>query len=72
MMDTDKPQGRKGGAPSRPKATEGLDKDLAKTGADDRPRWEDELLGEFLQNPSPEGQGSQEEKGVVPGKKKPG
>ncbi|MBB5215949.1 hypothetical protein [Parapusillimonas granuli] len=69
MIDTDKPQGRRGGAPSRPDAKERHD-GRASAGADDRPRWEDELLGSLLQNPSPEGDGSREEKGIVPGKKR--
>ena len=69
-MDTDKQKGRQGGVSSPPNAAEENDKDL-KPWADDRPQWEDELLGTFLQNPSAEGKGSQAEKAVVPGAKKP-
>lgn len=41
---------------------------------DDSPRREDELLGDLLQDPSPEDDGKlsgQDEKGVIPGKKTP-
>jgi hypothetical protein len=72
MVNTDKPRNPQGGAPNQPKTKQDRDKTPAEAEADDRPRWEDELLGDLLQKPSSEGGGSREEKGVVPDKKKPG
>jgi len=64
MIDKNKPK-------SQPTAADNkkTKKSTSDTG-DDRPRREDEQVGDLLRSPSPEDGGSSDEKGVVPGSKK--
>ncbi|MGB6104654.1 MAG: hypothetical protein WBF88_12510 [Pusillimonas sp.] len=75
MVDKSRPKNQRGEAPGRAQTTDARNNQKNKkpspAATDDKPRREDEQVGDLLRSPSPENGGSRDEKGVVPGRQKP-